>query len=191
MILRLATPADAAECLKIYAPFIRETAVTFETAVPSAREFATRIEKVLALAPWLVCEEGREIAGYAYGAKIREREAYQWSMEVSVYVAEAFQKRGVGRALYGALLKILRLQGFCNAYAGATLPNAASVAFHESFGFRHVGTYRSIGFKFGAWRDVGWWSLELQPAYPEIPERPRALASLSVEELDRALSANP
>ena len=101
--------------------------------------------------------------GYAYASRHRDRAAYQWSIDVSVYVRADAHRRGIGRALYAALLRIVVAQGFYNAYAGITLPNPASVGLHESFGFRPVGMYRRVGHKLGAWHDVGWWALDLQP----------------------------
>jgi L-amino acid N-acyltransferase YncA len=162
---RPADPArDAAACAAIYAPFVRETAVSFEEVVPGAEDFAARIARTSATHPWLVCERDGEVAGFAYGAPHRERAAYRWATDVSVYVDPAFHRRGVGRALYEALFERLRAQRFQIACAGITLPNHASVGLHESLGFESVGVYRGIGWKAGAWRDVGWWQLRLLPA---------------------------
>jgi len=122
---------------------------------------AERIRRTLAERPWLVCEEMDALCGYAYTACHRERHAYQWSVEVSVYVDHARHRRGVGCALYRELFGRLARQGYYNAYAGITLPNVASVALHESFGFVPVGVYRNIGFKMGRWWDVGWWQKSL------------------------------
>jgi phosphinothricin acetyltransferase len=108
-----------------------------------------------------VCEEEGEVVGYAYGGMWRTRAAYQWSVEVSVYVDGKHPGRGIGTRLYGVLLDLLRVQGFRMALGGITLPNAASVALHEKLGFERVATYRSVGWKFGAWHDVGWWQLDL------------------------------
>ncbi len=161
MQIRLATLDDASACLAIYSHYIENTAVTFEITVPRVAEFQGRIDKILQFAPWLVCEEKGRVVGYAYAGRHRDREAYQWSVEASVYVAKGFQRMGIARKLYGALFAVLREQGFVNAYAGITLPNEASVKFHESVGFRHLGTYSKIGYKAGAWCDVGWWELQL------------------------------
>ena len=172
MMIRSATPADARELLDIYRPFVTASSVTFELDVPPEAEFRQRIEKVLAFAPWLVAEIDGRIAGYAYATRHRERIGYQWSVESSVYVHPEFHRRGLGRALYGALFPLLRDQGFVNVYAGIALPNAASVALHESFGFEPVGVYRKIGFKLGRWVDVGWWSVALrEPPADPIPPR--------------------
>lgn len=176
--LRLASPADAPALLDIYAPLVRETAISFETEPPSAAAFAERIAGTLERWPWLVCEDEHGPLGYAYAGPHRSRAAYQWSTEVSVYVAERARRRGVGRRLYRATLGVLRAQGFCNAYAGIALPNAASVALHEALGFAPVGVYRRVGYKRGAWRDVGWWALDLRPARAAPPEPPRPLPAL-------------
>jgi phosphinothricin acetyltransferase len=169
--IRLATERDAEGVLAIYAPIINETVISFEAEPPSADEMRQRIAFTLAHLPWLICEQRGEVIGYAYAGKHRERAAYQWSVEVSVYVHDTTHRLGVARALYHSLFEILRLQNFYNVYAGITLPNAASVGLHESMGFQPVGVYRAVGFKHGAWHDVGWWQLELQKRI--IPPRPR------------------
>jgi glutamate/tyrosine decarboxylase-like PLP-dependent enzyme/L-amino acid N-acyltransferase YncA len=159
--IRLATAADAAAIAAIYAPVVRDTPISFEVEPPDAAAMATRIASTLEVAPWLVCEEAGEVLGYAYGCRHRDREAYRWCADVSVYVREGLQRSGVGRALYGALLPLLALQGFRSAHAGIALPNAASVGLHEAVGFGLVGVYPKVGWKLGAWHDVGWWQLEL------------------------------
>jgi L-amino acid N-acyltransferase YncA len=167
---------DAAGIADIYRPYVTDAVTSFEIPPPSAAEMAKRIETVLALAPWLIAldDMGTPI-GYAYASRHAERAAYQWSVDVTVYIREGHHRRGVGRALYEALFPLLRLQGFYVAHAGVTLPNAASVGLHESFGFRPVGVYPAVGWKFGAWRDVGWWHLPLQKR-PETPAPPLSLA---------------
>ncbi len=131
-----------------------------------------RIAEVTARYPWLVCDRAGEVLGYAYAGQHRARAAYGWSVDVSVYIGESSRRQGVGRALYGALLRILVLQGYFNAYAGITLPNAGSVGLHEAMGFTPVGVYGAVGFKLGAWHDVGWWQRPLRersaPANPPL-----------------------
>ena len=117
------------------------------------------------------------MVGYAYASRHRARAAYDWSVDASVYVHPDFQRRGIGRGLYVSLIRILRAQGFFNAYAGVTLPNAGSVGLHESIGFQAVGVYRNVGYKQGAWHDVGWWELALQPLVAEPPP-PLSLADV-------------
>lgn len=161
-MIRHAEPArDGAACAEIYAPFVRDTAVSFETDVPDAVEMAARIEAVSARHPWLVAEHDGLVVGLAYATGHRTRAAYRWTADVTVYVDAAHRRVGIGRELYTALLELLRRQRLRAVCAGITLPNDASVALHESLGFELVGVYRRIGWKAGAWRSVGWWELEL------------------------------
>lgn len=163
--IRDADPArDAAACAEIYAPYVEGSAVSFEEQAPDAAEMAARIERYSAGHAWLVAEREGRVAGYAYATAFNERPAYRWSTSVSVYIAEAARGHGIGRALYGALFERLRERGFRMACAGITLPNEASVGLHESLGFELVGVNREIGWKNGAWHDVGWYQLELTPA---------------------------
>jgi phosphinothricin acetyltransferase len=176
--IRLAASADAAAMLAIYAPIVRDTIISFELEPPTEIEMRGRIEGGWPRWPWLVCERSGELLGYAYASQHRTRAAYQWSVDTSVYVRADVHRSGVARALYTSLFAILRLQGFRNAYAGITLPNAASVAFHEALGFEPVGVYHKVGFKLGAWRDVGWWARALGEYEPD-PAPPVDLTRLS------------
>jgi phosphinothricin acetyltransferase len=169
-MIRVATLADAAPIAAIYAPFCTDAVVSFEETAPSADEMAQRIAKTLERFPWLVHDDGGEIRGYAYAGKYRERAAYRWSVEVSCYVRIDSARRGIGRGLYSKLFDLLKSLGYHNACAGVTLPNPASVAFHESFRFVPVGVYRHVGYKFGQWHDVGWWQKDLQPLVPNPAE---------------------
>ncbi len=173
---RLATEGDAAAMLAIYADYVQTTVISFEMDPPAVAEFASRVRDVLKYAPWIVAEDGGAILGYAYGSHFRTRAAYRWTIEVTVYVARAHVGRGLGRNLYTRLFRILELQGFQMLVAGITLPNDASVRLHERMGFRHVGVYRAVGHKFGAWRDVGWWERAPQ-SLPDAPPEPRGLAA--------------
>lgn len=174
--IRRAGPADAAAVRDIYAPFVSDSSVSFEVEPPDAAEMARRIREIGGRYPWLVLEEGSGILGYAYASPHRARPAYRWCAEVSVYVRADARGRGVGRALYGALLGLLRRQGFVNAYAAVTLPNPASVALHEAVGFARVGVFPRIGFKRGTWHDLLWLHLRLQdPASPAEPLAPEAV----------------
>jgi phosphinothricin acetyltransferase len=164
---------DAAACAAIYAPHVEGSAVSFEERAPDAAEMAARIGRYGASHAWLVAEQEGEVVAYAYATAFNERPAYRWSTSVSVYVAAESRGRGVGRALYEALFERLRKRGFHMACAGITLPNEASVALHESLGFEQSGLNRQIGWKHGAWRDVGWWQLELTPAPKGSPPEPR------------------
>ena len=174
--IRLAEEKDAAGILAIYTPYIESTSFTFETEVPSVEKFAERIKTCLAEWPWLVCEIDGLIAGYAYATKYRERTAYQWCTESSVYIHDDFQRTGIARALYNSLFEILKRQGFRNVYAVINLPNDKSVAFHESCGFKFFATYEKVGYKLGKWKNVGWWRLILN----EFGDEPDAPIKFSV-----------
>ena len=178
--IRLATPADAADIHQVYAPIVSGTHISFERSVPSVAEIDARISKTLAQYPWLVCEIGGRLAGYAYASAFRARYAYQWTTETTVYVHPDFQRRGVSRGLYGSLLAILRAQGYCNAVGVIALPNIGSIRAHEAAGFRKIGVFENVGFKAGNWRHTGWWQLELRPM-PEAPQPPRPIGELARE----------
>ncbi len=171
--LRLATPDDGAACAAIYRPYVETTAVSFEQASPDAAEMAARIARTIERTPWLVAELGGAIRAYAYASRHRERAAYDWTAETTVYVDEALTGRGLGRAAMTALLAILRIQGFHLAVAGVTLPNPGSVALHGSLGFTRIGEFEAIGYKQGRWHGVEWYGLELGPREPgPTPIRP-------------------
>jgi len=175
--IRLATAADAAAVADIYRPSVVSTAISFEVDPPDAREMRRRIEETLTAYPWLVCEHRDRVIGYAYASRHRVRAGYRWSIDVSVYVHADFRGRGVAKALYVSLFEIAVAQGYVNAYAGIALPNPASVGVHESVGFEPLGIYRRVGYKLGAWHDVGWWQRALAVP-PVAPQPPRTLAEL-------------
>jgi L-amino acid N-acyltransferase YncA len=152
--IRDAEPRDAAGLAAIYRPSVEGSATSFE--------MERRRAAIAAHAPWLVCEREGRVVGFAYAGRHRDRAAYQWSVDATVYVGRDSHRRGVGRALYTSLFALLRLQGFCAVHAGITLPNPGSVGLHEALGFRSVGVYRRVGWKLDAWHDVGWWQLELR-----------------------------
>lgn len=170
-MIRIAIKDDAAAMLNIYAPFILNSGITQETEVPSVEEFQQRIIKTIEQRPWLVCELGGQVAGYAYAAKHRDRKGYQWCVESSVYIGEKFFRYGIANALYTALFDILKIQGYVNCYAVITLPNDKSTSFHEKFGFRYFTTFKNIGYKLGQWHDVGWWQYDINPHKKE-PQEP-------------------
>ncbi len=173
-MIRSATLEDAEAILAIYAPYILDTAVSFETEVPQLLEFRTRMAKILEKYPWLVSVENGEIVGYAYASAFAERSAYQWSAIVSVYLSQTHTRKGLGKQLYTELLEELRVAGLFQAFGGITLPNEASVGLHESFGFKSVGVYSNVGYKFGTWHDVGWWQLQLRPlTVPAVVHSPK------------------
>lgn len=152
---------DADAIAAIYAPYVADTVISFEDVPPTAAEMAARIERLTKTHAWVVAEHGGEILGYAYGCPHRERAAYRWATEVSVYVHPRHQRRGAGRALYETLFGLLADQGYRIGLAGIALPNDASVRLHEACEFEPVGVYRGIGFKHETWWDVGWWQRDL------------------------------
>ena len=175
MIIRLATPSDGPALAEIYRPAVTHAATSFELDPPDGAEMGRRVERVMEKAPWLVVERDGRVLGYAYASPHRDRAAYQWSVEISAYVHHDAHRLGIARALYTSLFDALVVQGFRNAYAGITLPNAASVGLHTAMGFTPVGVYRGIGYKQGAWHDVAWLERALAPrdATPAVP-RPLA-----------------
>ena len=159
--IRTATTADAAGILEIYAPFVLSTAVSFETAVPTVKEIEGRIEKCLQKFPWIICEIDGTVGGYAYASSHREREAYQWTCESSIYLHPNVKGKGWGKIIYPCLFNLLKLQGFVNVYGGITLPNEASIKLHERCGFECFAVYDNVGYKLDSWHKVGWWKHQL------------------------------
>jgi phosphinothricin acetyltransferase len=170
----MAREDDAAALQSIYAPYCA-TPISFEHEAPTVAEMSRRMAKILPAYPWLVAEEGGAILGYAYAGPHRERAAYRWSVDVSVYIDRQQQRRGLGRSLYTLLFSLITCQGFVNAYAGITLPNPGSVGLHLAMGFTEVGIYRHVGYKCGAWHDVAWYQRLLQSGLAE----PRPVKSLA------------
>ena len=178
MKLRRATANDAAAIASIYAPYVRETPVSFETEPPDAAEMRMRIEAGGDLYPWLAaCGADGALLGYAYACPFRPRRAYRFSVETTVYVAAQAQGRGVGSALYAALLSVLEAQGFTQAIAAISLPNEASVRLHEKHGYVAAGAYREVGYKLGAWHSVGLWQRSLA-MLGDSPEEPKPASAL-------------
>jgi L-amino acid N-acyltransferase YncA len=168
---------DAPSCAAIYAPFVTATVISLEEDAPDEHELAGRIDRITRVYPWLVAEDDGDVVGYAYASQHRERAAYRWATDVTVYISPSHHRRGIGRALYEALFARLSEQGFHVACAGITLPNEASMNMHRALGFTEIGVYRRIGFKLGAWHDVAWLQKELRrpdlpPAEPRPPARP-------------------
>ncbi|OBK30633.1 GCN5 family acetyltransferase [Mycobacterium asiaticum] len=164
MLVRAATSADAKACVEIYRPYVLDTAITFETEVPTGEQMSARIEAARPTFEWLVLkadDADDAVIGYAYAHQLNPRAAYQWSVETSVYLAPGRVRSGGGRMLYAELLDRLANRGFRQAFAGITQPNDASNGFHTSFGFAPVGHYRRVGWKLGAWHDVQWWQRDL------------------------------
>lgn len=175
--IRFATIEDAEGVLAIYGPYCESTCVSFEDVPPTIQQMRERMARITALYPWLVAAVDGRVAGYVYASQHHERAGYRWSVDVAIYLASDFHRRGLGRILYNTLFAILREQGFFKAYAGISLPNASSVGLHEHVGFKPVGVYRGAGYKFGRWVDVGWWQLELQPERRD-PADPRRIGEV-------------
>ncbi len=187
--LRLATPEDAEQIIGIYSRYVTETAVTFEYDVPTVCEFENRIRKVNSRFPWIVCELDSRIVGYAYASYFRERAAFRWSCELSVYVADEFQGHGIGKVLYRALLDVLRIQGYRTAVACVTYPNVVSDAFHRGLGFEHTGIFPNVGYKLGRWWGVSWYQLPLTE-YPTDPAEPLVISEIPVGEILKILNTH-
>ena len=186
-MIRLVTLDDAEAIAAIYAPFVLETPISFETRAPTPDVMRERIERYAASHPWLVYELDGLVVGYAYSSPHHERAAYDWSCEVSVYVERSMHRRGVGRALYTALLEALRRLGYYNALAGVTEPNDASIGLHEAVGFRRAGVNRNVGYKDGRWWDVAYLEMSLRDGYADPVERPRRMDELSEAEREGLL----
>jgi L-amino acid N-acyltransferase YncA len=161
VLVRDAVPGDALRCAEIYAPYVRDTAISFETEPPTATEMARRIADAQRDHAWLVLENGGTVTGYAYGGPFMSRAAYRWSAAVSVYLDADRRGTGGGRALYEALIDRLALRGIRTVLAGVALPNDASDGLHRALGFQPVGTYRRVGWKHGRWHDVAWYQRHL------------------------------
>ncbi len=186
-MIRIAKESDMAAMLAIYAPFVENTAVTFDLVVPTLAEFTRKINQILREAPCLVCEINGEVIGYAYADKHRTKGAYKWTREAYVYIREDSKAKKYGTALYYSLIALLKCQNYRNVIAGITLPNIPSVSFHERFGFHQVGVYDNVGYKLGKSHRVGWWQLSIQD-YQEPAEEIISLDKvLATEEGKKAL----
>ena len=156
MYIRSVCPADAEELVEIYAPYVRETAITFDTEVPSPEEFCEKIRRITSFYPFIVAVEEDKILGYAYADVFRTKAAFAWSVEMTVYVRRDCHRRGVGAALYSRLEELLKEQNITNLYACITYPNPESIAFHEKLGYSYIGRFEKCGYKLGQWQDVVW-----------------------------------
>jgi phosphinothricin acetyltransferase len=177
MQIRIATRNDSPAIAAIYAPIVERTHISFELEPPDADEMWGRLSKALENHVGLVAEADGRIDGYAYASKYREKPAYKWSTETTIYVRDGARGKGVGRTLYKALLRILAAQNYRQAFGGIALPNEASIALHEAVGFKHVGVNPEAGYKLGCWHDLGWWSFQLNTGDGE-PAPPVSLKAL-------------
>ncbi len=163
IVIRPASPEDAEALLNIYAPYVRETAITFEYEVPSLEEFRGRIEDTLKRCPWLIAEAEGGVLGYAYTGPFKARAAYDWSVETTIYLKADCRRQGIGRRLYQALEAVSRAQNVQNLYACVAWPETEdfrltrnSAGFHAHMGYRMVGEFRRCGYKFGTWYSMVW-----------------------------------
>lgn len=175
--IRTARPEDAPELLKIYAPYVEDTAITFEYTVPTLADFKGRIEHTLKKYPYLVAERDGELLGYAYTGAFKERAAYDWAVETSIYVRQDCKRLGLGRRLYAALEAASRLQNVLNLYACIAYPKVDdeyltrnSVEFHSHLGFKLVGEFHDCAYKFNRWYNMVWMEFPLG----DIPSNPGA-----------------
>ena len=176
--IRLAAEGDTASILQIYAPYITDTVISFEYQVPTQVEFCERMATIQRRYPWLVCEINDNIVGYAYASSYSGREAYNWSIDFSVYINPEFQRKNIGKALYFALIELSKLQGYYNVYTGVTIPNIKSESLHESFGFKTIGVYKDVGYKFGSWHDVKRYGLKIKE-HVQSPKKPKSIDEIS------------
>ena len=188
-LIREATADDAPAIADIYGPIVRDTFISFESEVPTADDFRARIHGVTAQYPWLVCEIDGDVVGYAYGSKLRERSAYRWSTEMTVYIAEGHRRVGVGKALSVSVIECLKVLGFRQAFGRVALPNPASVGLIESLGGRPAGVEQKVGYKAGEWVDVGEWQIPLSTSDGEPAETLSPSEVAGTPEWDQALAA--
>ncbi len=176
--IRIANENDYVSILEIYEPYINETTITFEYNVPSLSDFSKRLANIQKTFPLLVCEIDHIVVGYAYISRFREREAYDWSMESSIYINPVYQRKNIGKALYYALIELSKLLGYCNIYGVVTMPNIKSEKLHDLFGFATIGVTHNVGFKFGKWLDVKWYELNIKE-YNNQPEKPKTINEIA------------
>lgn len=186
MPVRPVRTSDADDLCRIYQPYVLNTAVTFIYHEPTPDTFTEKVRALTPQYPFLVYEEEGTVMGYAYASSLRPHEAYQWDVELSVYVDEKVHGRGIGRALYSSLLRILTLQGYRNAYAVLAMPNEKSLALHQSFGFESLGLFPNSGYKLGKWHDILWLCKPLG-SFSDTPVPPVPFAEIAKETVDSAL----
>jgi phosphinothricin acetyltransferase len=178
--IRLATRIDCIEILKIYQYYVLNTAITFEYDVPSLEEIENRMKSIQSKYPYLVAEENNQLVGYAYANDFRHKSAYQWSPESTIYIHKDFHRNGIGKALYIKLFEALKKQGFYNVFGGVSLPNEASVKLHQRLGFKEIGVYENIGYKFGKWHSTKWFQLVLNK-HETNPSPPKNISEIKFE----------
>ena len=177
----------AASCAEIYRPYVEKTSITFEYIPPEEAEFARRMECYTPAFPWIVAQIGKTVIGYAYGSPQNTREAYQWNADLAIYLYEEARGKGIGRLLYGCLLDLLTMQGYCRAVGIVTHPNPGSEALHQAMGFSSAAFWEKAGYKLGEWHDVQWFQKQIAP-FPAHPHPPVPITELDeqrVQELFR------
>lgn len=188
MKIRLVKPSDCKQILEIYHQYIN-TEITFEDELPSENDFLKRIEEINEFYPYLILEEKEKIIGYAYAHRLRERAAYQWIAELSIYFDKNSTSKGYGKILYEKLLQCLKLQGIKTVYGCVTMPNEKSENLHEKLGFKNVGRFTKAGYKNGKWLDIVWFEKNLSPC--EInPQDVVPIHKTNQDELEKILSVN-
>ena len=190
--VRAAAPEDAEQLLEIYTPFVISedsslSNVSFELAAPDVEEFRQRIQDISKQFPYLVGEVNGQILGYVYCHPYRERLAYQWAVEVTIYLAPAGQGKGLGRLLYETMEKLLCLQGVTMAYSCITVGNDHSIKMHEALGYRLIGTFTNSGYKNGQWLDTVWLEKQLQPC-PKQPDNIKSWRELDPDAVATVLA---
>ena len=186
MGIRFAKSEDAKNLLNIYEQYI-DTPITFEYVLPTIEEFAGRIGQIGAFYPYLICEDGGQAIGYAYGHRAMKRAAYQWNAELSIYLDQNSTSKGLGKCLYAQLIDILKLQGIRNVYGCVTIPNEKSEGLHLAMGFKKSGVYHKTGYKCGRWHDVAWFEKEILPY--DCPNPIRSVQEISREKVQNILNS--
>lgn len=186
-LIRFVKDEDILSIVNIYTPYVINTTITFECSPPSLADFKHKVSNITSFYPFLVCEIDNSVVGYAYANRIREREAYDWDVELSIYLNPKFVKLGIGKLLYEALIDILKLQNIYNAYGVITLPNEASIKLHKKLGFKEIGIFHNTGFKFNKWWDVVWVEKTIQELQTP-PSKIKPFSSIDSDKLNKVLS---
>lgn len=184
--LRLIKKTDAEDIYSIYKYYIEHTTITFECKIPSLDEFKNRIMKISKNYAYIVCQINEKVIGYAYASRLRERDAYQWDTELSIYLDKDYTNQKIGNILYSALLDILKLQNIYNVYGVITQPNRRSEKLHEKLGFKEIGVFHKTGNKFNEWLDVIWYEKNIQK-YNNMPNPLLSINEIDNNEIDKIL----
>lgn len=186
---RRATEEDVVSILAIYAPYVTDSAITFEYDVPSEEEFRQRIRTISAEYPYFVCESDGQIIGYAYAHRHMERAAYQWNAEISIYIRQGFTGKGFGKTLCQTLIDLLRLQGIRNVFSCVTIPNERSAHLHHSMEFSTEGIFQNAGYKCGKWQTIAWFRKNIAP-YTNEPAPFLPISRIDRQLIDSILEKN-